>query len=1255
MYRVLFIFGGHDSAYHLQEARQILEQQYPGQFELYFMDTYKIDDDPKEYTRCVQQAHDCDFIFLIIHGGLSYFKKFKDFFESCCGKKKIFINSGIEDEVEELMDRTGLTPREYSNIYRYYAMGGSQNAFNLILWLANRFNQGKFVIEEPIMPRWEGLYDPDEEITHEESHIGIIAGKNKPVIGVLFYTNKIQNNNLEHIDCIINQIKALGAVPLAVYTSITKNDSLGTKGIDWSIDNYLMKDGRPVVDAVINTAGFSLSIMANPGDGTKVVEESILEKLGVPVLQAMTTFFTLEQWEESLAGLDMMSLSSSVYQPEFDGQIISVPVAYSQVVKDHVGEKRIFRPIEGRVAKVCRLAVNWARLRYIPNHEKKVAIIFHNMPPRNDMIGCAFGLDSPAAVYNIVESLKETGIKTDYNFADSAEIINRIIDGVTNDTRWLPSEKILENSAAVVEGRRYRDWFSQFGQKVQEKMISDWGEPPGTFMAWEDKMFVPGILNGNIFIGLQPPRAFKEKAEESYHSTDMVCPHQYLGYYRWIKHVFGADIIIHMGTHGTLEWLPGKEIALSRDCYPDLAIDDLPHLYPYIINVPGEGVQAKRRSYAVILDHLIPSMVESDTYDELASVDDLIKEYYHAQKGSPGKIPYLQEQIWELAEKLELNMDLRVDKQKALQDFEAFIDELHTWVNRIKTSLIKDGLHVFGEVPPGVRFKNMLTSLVRLQNGEVPSLPESICRAKGLDYEKLKSDPTCTWEAGNTSLMILEEIQRQGTELMDELETRDYREHKITEVIEKVFAGIYTGAEGTDLSPLENCLRFICSDLKPRLEDTVEELKYLVKGVNGEFVTPGPSGCPTRGMARILPTGRNFFTIDPSAVPTRASWEVGKRLGDDLIQRYLKEEGKYPESVAIVIYAGETMKTCGDDIAEILYLLGIKPCWLGSTERVIGMEVIPLEQLGRPRIDVTLRISGLFRDTFPNLIGFIEDAITLTAGLEEDLKSNYVRKHVLQEVGELVQQGISKKEAEKQASLRIFGCPPGTYGAGVDILINSKKWQEVGDLGKVYTLWGGHAYGRKIHGDKKQEVFAHRLANTQITVKNESSMEIDMYDDDDYYNYHGGMIAAVRTFSGKKPRSYCGDSADPQRPEIRDTNEETARIMRARVLNPKWLEGLKKHGYKGAQEVSGLVDRVFGWDATADVVEDWMYNRITEFYVFNPENREWIQEQNPWALHNIVEKLMEANQRGMWNASEEDLEKLKKIYLEIEGDVEEYL
>lgn len=1249
MHKILFVFSGHDSSYNFQEARQKLDTIYNNEFQLNFLDTNKIDESEEEFEKCNSLIKESDFIFLCVHAGFSYFKRFDSFMEAC-KNKKIFVHSGIDDEINELIDKTGLSQEEYRTIYRYYMMGGKENSFNLILWLAVQFKGAKYEVKEPLTPKWEGIYDIDKEISDEKAYIETLKNSEKPVVGVLFYVNNKQNDNLLHIDSIIKTLKSQGAIPLPVYTSVSPNESLGSKGVKWVIDNYFMKDGKAIIDVLINTAGFSLSILSNPGDGTKTIEESVFEKLGVPVLQAINTYFTLEQWQESLMGIDMMSLSSNVYHPEFDGQIITVPIAYSDVLEDDIGRKRIFRPIEERVQKVCRMAMNWAKLRKLSNSKKKVAIIFHNMPPRNDMIGCAYGLDSPETVYNIVEKLKEIGIATDYDFTNGENIIQKIINTVTNDSRWLTPETMVDKSIDTISANQYKEWFNSFGEKVQEKMIKDWGEPPGDFMVSDDKFPVPGILNGNIFIGLQPPRAFEEKAEEVYHSTDIVCPHQYLAFYKWIKEIFKADIIMHIGTHGTLEWLPGKEIGLSKDCYPDLAIGDMPHLYLYIINVPGEGVQTKRRSYSVVLDHLIPSMVESDTYDDLALIEDMIKEYYHSKKANKGKLPHLEKQIWSLAEKMELHQDISIIEEEAKANFENFIEKLHSWIGKIKSSLIKDGLHIYGQKPPGERYKNMLRALVRLKNDEVPALEEALALAKGYDYENLLDNPNKLFENGKTALMLLDDLRDIGKNLLEELEINDYKEENILEIIEKVIDGI----DG-DLNPLKNCLAFICNDLKPRLDATTDELKYLVKGVNGEFVAPGPSGCPTRGRSKILPTGRNFYTIDPAAVPTRASWEVGKKLGEDLIKRYIKDEGNYPESIAIVIYAGETMKTCGDDIAEIFYLMGIKPKWLGNTDRVVGLEVIPLEELRRPRIDITLRISGLFRDTFPNLIGFVEDAVTLAAGQEEDFESNYVRKHILNEVEELTKQGLKEEEARAQASLRIFGCPPGTYGAGVDILINSKKWTDVKDLGNVYTLWGGNAYGRKIHGENKKEAFAKRLANTNITVKNESSMETDIYDDDCYYNYHGGMIAAVRTHSGKKPRSYCGDSSNPERTELRDTNEETARVMRARLLNPKWIDGLKKHGYKGAQEVSAVVDRAFGWDATADTIEDWMYDKITDHYVLNKENKEWIKESNPWALHNIVERLMEANKREMWNANDEYLNKLRDVYLEVEGDVEEHI
>jgi len=418
------------------------------------------------------------------------------------------------------------------------------------------------------------------------------------------------------------------------------------------------------------------------------------------------------------------------------------------------------------------------------------------------------------------------------------------------------------------------------------------------------------------------------------------------------------------------------------------------------------------------------------------------------------------------------------------------------------------------------------------------------------------------------------------------------------------------------------------------------------------MVDSGPGGCPSRGNALILPTGRNFYSINPTAVPTRASWKVGQKMGNDLLEQYKKDEEKLPESIAIVMYAGDVMKTYGDDIAEILYLMGVRPVWLGNTAQVTGLELIPLDELKRPRVDVTCRISGLFRDTFPNLIEMLDDAVNLVASQDEDVEMNYIRKHVLTEVEEMKQKGIDPEIAEQEARLRVFGCPPGTYGGGVDILTSSGKWENNEDLATISTTWSCHVYGRKVHGDSRPDLYGTRLSKTNVTVKNEISKESDIYDIDDEFIYHGGLIAATRKFSGKTPRSYYGNSANPDRTEIASVESETARIMRARILNPKWIEGLKRHGYKGAQDVAYMMENVFGWDATADVVEDWMYNKITDHYLLNEENRKWMEDVNKWAVNKMSERLLEAIQRGMWNASEEYREKLIQVYLQTEGEIE---
>ena len=1208
----------------------------------------EIDKDEKQLYSCKKSMSTADLLFFNFHGSMAYFKSYIKFTDEFSGKKPYFFYSSIESEMEEMTRRCKLPNEHINTILSYLEAGGADNYREMLGYISDRIAAVPYEFKPAVFPKRSGIYKLENNMT-EDDYIAFCAGCEKPVIGILLHFYNIQRNDTEHIDMLIEKIKDCGCVPLAVYSSVAPSGDVSYGGLHADLRRYMTYNGKTVVHSLIITSGHSLSLLSAPGDGVKRVDDSVFEILGVPALHALTTNFTYEKWLESVRGMDSMYLGN-VYTAEYDGQLVTVVFACTEQIKTPHGIKDVMKPIEDRAAKIVRLAKNYALLKFVPNNEKKVAIILHNMPPRADMIGCAYGLDTPQSVYNIFARLKENGFTTDYDFADGRELIDKIIAGLTNDGRFSSADEMLRKAEAVVTKSDWEKWFYDLPEKAERELKRDWGEAPGEFMTVGEKILVPCIINGNILIGLQPPRALEEKAEECYHSTDIVCPWQYLAFYRYVEKIFGANIIVHVGTHGTIEWLPGKEIGLSQSCYPDLAIGDLPHLYPYIIDVPGEGAQAKRRTAATVIDHLIPSMTESGAYSDIAVIDDLIAKYYHARQNDNSKTALISDEIWENAVKQGLDKDLSISAEEFSENTETVMEKLHLWVSEIKCSEIKDGLHIFGLPPQNERMKNMLRLLVRVRNGSIPSLRESLCCLNGYDVDELIENPQKVNTDGKTNAILLEEIDEQGRRLFDIFERGGYSGAFIDSAIAEFCGENRLSAAKSD--KLRKCLCFVSERVYPSLLSTTDELAHFMDGINGDFVLKGPSGAPSRGNAHILPTGRNFYTIDPCEVPSRASWETGKRLAKQLLKQYEEENGEIPESVAIVVYAGETMKTNGDDIAEVLYLYGIKPVWLGETDRVVGLEVIPLNELNRPRIDVTLRISGLFRDTFPNLIELVDEAVNIAAALDEADSDNFIHKHVSADIAKFMEDGFNREQAYERASVRIFGCPPGTYGAGVDIMINSRKWETSDDLGNAYITWSGHGYSRKIHGDKLQDLFSHRLGTVDATVKNISSCEADMLDSDDFYNYHGGLIAAVKKQRGVLPSSYSTNAADINHVVTKNIHTETARIMRARINNPKWIEGLKKHGFKGAQEFSAMVDIVFGWDATSNVIDDYMYDSIFDTYLHDKDLCEWIKKENPYALHAMSERLLEAVQRGMWNAGDDKTEELRQIYLEMEGSFE---
>jgi cobaltochelatase CobN len=735
-----------------------------------------------------------------------------------------------------------------------------------------------------------------------------------------------------------------------------------------------------------------------------------------------------------------------------------------------------------------------------------------------------------------------------------------------------------------------------------------------------------------------------EADSASYHSPDLSLSHHYYAYYRWLRDVFKADVVIHVGTHGSLEWLPGKSVGLSASCFPDVAISDLPNVYPYVITNPGEGTQSKRRSYCCIIDYLIPVMHNADTYEEMAQLEVQLQEYYHAKLADEGKLPVLKKVIWETIVSGKLDQDLKVTQEVAFADFDGFLETLHAYLHDLSDAQLRDGLHTLGQPPADSRLEEFLVTLTRLSNGSVPSLRQSLAELKGYDYEYLLANKGKLRSDGRTNGDVIKELNTIALELMKQFNSKGFAENNVDEIMQ--------GVLGCSSSKVKQCLLYVSSFLVPALEKTTDELTNVMASCEGSFVPPGPSGSITRGMADILPTGRNFYSVDPRAVPSTASWRVGVALADNLLERYLKEEGSYPESVGTILWATDTMKTKGDDIAEILYLMGVRPVWEASNGRVVGVEAIPLEELKRPRVDVMVRISGLFRDTFPNIVHLIDEAVALVAALKEHSDKNYILKHVKNEVAERVAQGVDAEKAREEACYRIFGDIPGGYGSGVNEAIDSKNWKDQNDLAEIYVTWGCYVYGRKNFGITAPELFRRRLSQVDLTVKNWDTREYDALQIDDSYSYHAGMDVTIKSITGKAPRSFYGDSSDPNRVKIRSTAEEIKYCFRARLVNPKWIEGLKRHGYHGAAEFSRQMDYVLGWDATEEVIEDWMYEDLAKKFVLDLEMQDWLKDVNPYALQNMTERLLEAVERGMWQASEELKRQLQQLYLQVEGLLE---
>ena len=1201
----------------------------------------------------VDQAVKADAIIVTLHGGKPSFPAFDQLIEALDAlpeEKRPFLHiqptGGDEDSVEAAREHSPVfgTP-VWDDIQRYLGHGGHINYHQLLIYLYNHLFSAEETCQPAVVLPFEGIYHPDlSGIPDLDDYLKEKVDPDKPTVGLWFYQTYWLNNNLAFIDAIIRSVEAQGANVIPVFHQRYKDADRGNRGADYIVEHFFMDGDRPRIQVLINPLMFSLTLAAPE-------YKALLPRLNVPLIQAMVTLNPYAQWKESLQGMHTMDVSYSAAQPEFDGALITVPVATrEQETVDPITGALLakYMPIEERMDKMVRLSLNWGRLVAKTNAERRVAIIFHHYPPRNDRIGCAAGLDSFASVKGLLDRMQRDGYQIDQTYTDGDELAHDMLSRMTCDQRWLTPDQLAARAEAHADRPCYTPWHKALPESIREKQTADWGEMPGDLFVHDDQMHFAGIINGNVFMTIQPPRGYFENIDAIYHDMYLSPPHHYLAHYRWIRDVFKADVVMHVGKHGSLEWLPGKSLGLSETCYPDLAIMELPNVYPYIINDPGEGTQAKRRSFACIIDHLTPAYTNADLYDDLGKVQGLVNDYTVATSEDPAKVEILQPMIWEAVEAASLDKDLEIDRETALGDFDGFLERLHAYIEELSDTMINDGLHIMGTPPEDARLEEFVVQLTRLANGSVPSLREAMVRTMGFDYDDvLDNRGKRPARFGSLSgAEIVHQAHEKALALARSLAATDYQPDRVSELVGELL--------GQPSAEAEEVLTYIADTLVPNIRRCVEEIDYSFTGFTGGFVPPGPSGAPTRGQADILPTGRNFYSVDPNKIPSPAAWEVGVRLGDALIERYMAESGRYPDNIGILIYGTSTMRTRGDDIAEVYYLMGVRPVWAKGSGNVTGLEVIPSSELKRPRLDVTPRISGLFRDSFPNLVERIDEAVRMVSALKEPPESNFVRRNVYKDLEEYRQMGMSEEDAYREATFRVFGCPPGTYGAGVTELVESKNWETQEDLGNNYIRYSSHAYGQGSYGKQKPDVYRRHLARMDVTVKNEDSREYDMMSCTDYYNYYGGMIVAAKTVRGSLPFAMMGDSSDPKRVKMRTTFEEAKHVLRSRLVNPKWLAGMKRHGYKGAGDISHMMDVVLGWDATAEVIDDWMYEKIANTYALDREMQEWMKDVNPFALQNILDKLLEAINRGMWDASEEMTEDLRNAYLEMEGEIEEW-
>ena len=1160
-----------------------------------------------------------------ILGGASYWSYGLEQLEALAAETGAWLAAlpGDDRADPELRERSTVPGEVHDRLWAFLSHGGPVNARNCLAYAAELSGYGAWSWAEPAPALCAGLYWPGVDAPSLDD-VRAAWTPDGPVAAIVAYRAHVQAGTVEPVDELIASLRARGINPLPVFCQSLKEE------VSAATVRTLLRDGG--AELVVNTTGFAVASPGGAAVGTPFAA------VPGPVLQAVISGGDRETWASGNHGLGPRDIAMNVALPEVDGRLLARAISFKAAGHwDPATQTSVVRhaPEPSRIAFTADLAAAWLRLRRTPRASRRVALVLANYPTKDSRLANGVGLDTPAATVNVLRVLRDAGYAVEDAPAGGDALIARLQAGPTN-------AGVAGRAVRETLGRGdYLAFFKTLPETVQQEVTARWGPPEAdpVFLADRDAFALPVVRFGTVAVALQPARGYDVDPERTYHDPALVPPHAYLAFHAWLRRSFDAHAVVHMGKHGNLEWLPGKAVALSEACYPEAALGPLPNLYPFIVNDPGEGTQAKRRAQAVILDHLTPPLTRAESHGPMAELERLADEFHEAANLDPRRRELLYRDILDLAARHGLDADCGITAE---DDGETALGKLDAHLCALKEHQIRDGLHIFGESPAGRPLRDLLTALARVPRGAGEGADASLPRALAADlglppaFDPLDADMGAGWTGPCPAVL-------HG------LDGGAWRTAGDTLARLEVLAHQLVGGE-RDPDPAWTRTAAVLAWVRETLAPAVTacgaaELDGLLAGLDGNFVAPGPSGAPSRGRPDVLPTGRNFYAVDTRAVPTPAAWRLGWMSASRLVERHRQEEGAWPRHIALTAWGTATMRTGGDDLAQALALMGVQPAWDAAGRRVTGFDILPLSVLDRPRVDVTLRVSGFFRDAFPAQLDLLDSAARAVAELDEPAERNPIARAVARDADALTREGVDADTARRRAGHRVFSAQPGAYGAGLQQLVDSAGWRDDGDLAAAVVRWGGHAYGGGSAGTAEHAMFARRLAAADAVVHNQDNREHDILDSDDYYQFEGGLTAGVRYYAGAQPRVWHNDHSRPESPRIASLEHEVARVVRGRATNPKWIAGVMRHGYKGAFEMAATVDYLVAFAATARCVQDHHFDAVFDAYLGDPEVRGFLAAHNSEALTAIAERLTEAQDRGLWqprgNASRPQLDAIR--------------